>query len=463
MFSDDVDLDTIYSEPTEAPSVHIHPRQPQSYYLAEHKDKLTAKEKVTELRDVVFRGRLRLKEKRNELREERLAYNKIEAKLVGSLRHVLKEGSPSKKAELDKLYTELQSLRDNLGILQYDYDQAEDEFDGVEVDLDEAELMIRSPITSPSDAIDYESDRPDVVKEDTFLFEGKSPAHNIPLPEQKILEEYQSRIGDMNILREQLEDILHEHSRRNITSHARNSIGPTDGSWAAQDIENQRPLQSVRDSKAKYSQIMHKLNLVEEDVKILRERAATVGHYIEEQYWPDMPSAISSSNSTPKQRRAESITHTHQSDSAIPYLRKNFRIARARINKWIFDRLQSSPIEHTRHKTTLQALQARSMNDETWACLVLEFWRTDDLAADIDSDTWEFISANNTHGEDKCAALVLPEASQVLQAFDSQFAAIRKMESKPRVSDVSSFKRRDSPYMEKLEMDTESQYESRSI
>ncbi|MCJ1377601.1 hypothetical protein MMC17_000696 [Xylographa soralifera] len=464
MFSEENYLDDISSEPTEAPLMQIRPQQPQSYYLAEHKENHTAEERVAELKDVLFRGRLRLKEKRNELREERLAYSKIEARLGEFVRRTFKESLPGKVLEFDILYDELQSSRDNLGVLQYDYDCAEDEYDGVELDLDEAELMIRSHITSPSGGVSYESGWQNSVKKNDFLFsDGGSQVHDTALPEQSILEEYQSRVGDMNILREQLEDILHEHSRRNITSRARNSIGPTDGSWAPQDIENSRTLQSVRDSKVNYLRIARDLSLVKEDVRLLKQKAVAVGHYIEEREWPDLPSSISSSKSTSKQGRARSITHTHQSDSAIPYLRKNFRIARARINKWIFDRLQSSPIEHARHKTTLQALHIRSMNDETWACLVLKFWRMDDLAADVDSDTWELISSSSSHTEDKCAALKSSEALRVLQTFDLQFAAIRKLETKPKASEVSSFKSRDSPYLEKLDFDTESQYESRSI
>ncbi|MCJ1400501.1 hypothetical protein MMC11_003707 [Xylographa trunciseda] len=463
MFSGDNFLDNIPLEPPEAPAVQIRSQQPQSYYLAEHKEKHTAKEKVAELREVVFRGRLRLKEKRNELREEWSAYSEIDARFVEFVRRTLKEVLSPVATEFDDLYHELQSSRDNLGVLQYDYERAEDEYEGVELDLDEAELTIQSPIISSPGGLEYEPGLQNLVEKNPSTLDGELHVHNTALLEQSIMEEYQSRVGDMSILREQLGDILHKHSRRNLTSRARNSVGPTDGSWAPQDMENSRALQSIRDSKGKYSRVMHDLNLVEEDVELLKQKAMAIGHHIEERQWPNLPSSISSSNSTSKQGRARSITHTHQSDTAIPYLRKNFRIVRARINKWIFDRLQSSPIEHVRHKTTLQALQASSMNDETWAFLVLQSWRTDDLAADIDSDTWEFISSNNSHSEDKCAALTSSEAFRVLQTFDHQFAATRKLETKPKASEVSFFKRRDSPYLEKLDLDIESQYESRSI
>ncbi|MCJ1290517.1 hypothetical protein MMC34_002056 [Xylographa carneopallida] len=462
-FSGDDYLENISSELTTTPLVHIRPQQPQSYYLAEHKESHTAEERVAELKDVLFRGRLRLKEKRNELREERLVYTKIEARFHDFVQRTLKHISPGEVSEFDSLYNELQSSRDNLGVLQYDYDRAEDEYEGVELDLDEAELMIKSQITSTSGGSNFEPGWSESVKKNDSSLDGESEIYHAALLEKSILEEYQSRVGDMSILREQLEDILHEHSRRNITIHARNSAGPTDGSWAPHDIENSCALQSIRDSKVNYMRLMQDLNNTKEDVRLLKQKAMAIGHSIEERQWPDLPSSISSSNATSKQGRARSITHTHQSDSAIPYLRKNFRIARARINKWIFDRLQSSHIEHARHKSTLQALQTSSMSDETWACLVLEFWRTDDLAADIDSDTWEFISSNSSDHKDKCAALISSEALRVLHAFDLQFAAIRKLETKPIVSEVSSFKSRDSPYLDKLDFDTESQYESRSI
>ncbi|MCJ1283439.1 hypothetical protein MMC26_002768 [Xylographa opegraphella] len=465
-FSGDDSLDGPFLEPNEATLMQITPLQPQSYYLAEHKENHTAEERLAELRDALFRGRLRLKEKRNELREERWAYSKIEARFHEFVRRALKDGLPGEVSEFDNLWNELQSSRENLAVLQYDYDRAEDEYDGVELDLDEAELMIKSQTLSTSGERNYAPEWSTSVKKNSSSSDEGSNLHNAALPEQSILEAYQSRVGDTNILQEQLLDILHEHSRRNITSHARNFAGPADGSWALHDIESPRDPQSIRDFKVNYRRIMQDLNHAKEDVGLLKQQAVAIGHHIEERQWPDLPSSISSSKTTSKQYQTRSITHTHQSDSAIPYFRKNFRIARARINKWILDRLQSSTIEHTRHKaTTLQALQASSMSDETWAGLVLKFWRTDALAADIDSDTWELISSNSAPHEDKYAALISSEAEalRVLQTFDHQFAATRKLETKPKASKVSSFKSRDSPYLERLDSDTESQYESRSI
>jgi hypothetical protein len=105
-----------------------------------------ARRDVVLLRNALFRQRLWLKEKRNELLEERTSFAETEADILSFIRQNFSERLISELSLARSLYAELETKRaaleakrDELGVLQYEYDQAETDHNLKETELDEKE------------------------------------------------------------------------------------------------------------------------------------------------------------------------------------------------------------------------------------------------------------------------------------------------------------------------------------
>ena len=105
-----------------------------------------ARRDVVLLRNALFRQRLWLKEKRNELLEERTSFAETEADILSFIRQNFSERLISELSLARSLYAELETKRaaleakrDELGVLQYEYDQAETDHNLNETELDEKE------------------------------------------------------------------------------------------------------------------------------------------------------------------------------------------------------------------------------------------------------------------------------------------------------------------------------------
>ncbi|MCJ1315299.1 hypothetical protein MMC15_000616 [Xylographa vitiligo] len=433
----------------------------------------TPQKKATELRLAAFQGRLRLREKRNELREERSVLAEVDARFVSFIRDAEAQDKQVERLGLEKIYQELLLTRDNYGSLQYEYDQAEDEFEALEAELDEAELLF----DEAQESLPGTSDDGIVMRSfagPAFLSSRASLSSRNGELGEGIIERYQSRVGDANIARERLEDIWYDARVKKIEAvHnekprlSRDLIGPTSS------ISNEGAYHSVQDLKAAYLAAFKDFQNIREDVVNMCNEAREAGLDIVAPVWPWMPSSVLDSDAGIKDSRASSPAPTHQSDSALPSLRQRFGLARARVNKWILERLQGSTIEHTRHKTELQAelqdLQHYSMTDESWARFVLKYWRKDYYGEDISQDAWEFVSypgssrrENWTTGA-QLDGLVASEVPRAIQDFDLHFSALRKQMARPQKSEFSYSKYRNSPYGAHLDLDTLSEYQSRSF
>lgn len=447
----------------------LGPQQSQSYYIEHLKRGQTSQQRLAELRGVVFRGRLRLREKRKELREERAVCEKVYANIIGYVQGMVEKGLVPEQSALELLYVELQATRDSLGSLEYEYDRAEDEYEGVEEELEDAETLATSFAPSPLDESDEESYEPSLAKDNTFTAEAFSNSAS-QSPDMSIVERYQSRVGDARIIRERLHEIVQTHTKKHLTDRIRVSIGLNNNSLPLHGlryIHGPEPLQNL---KAAYSEGIKDLKLIQEEAELLRPRALASGCAAQKPYWPDLPSSISTDDLTTKESPTSSVVQTHQSDSAIPYFQRNFRSARARINKWILRGLEGSQVEHARHKGTLRSLQDSSLDDESWARLVADWWKKDELGVSAQSDYWELVSpgdsSSNSTAEAKSTTLMCSETSRVsraLQKFDLKFFARRTLQTIPRRSAFSVFKYRGAPYKAHLDLDMLSKYESRSI
>ncbi|MCJ1388258.1 hypothetical protein MMC18_001103 [Xylographa bjoerkii] len=437
--------------------------------LTEQRKPRTLLQKASELRLAVFQSRLRLREQRNELREERSALAEVDARFISFIRDAWEQNKQLEKLGLEQIYGELLSTRDNYGSLQYEYDQSEDEFEALEAELDELEVVLGSTQRSVPDASDDDTGMGSIV-EPTSLSSRASSPYRKGEPHYGIVERYQSRVGDANIARERLEDIWYDaHVKRKEASSNKRLRQLEERARPASLGSYESAYQSVQDLKVAYSAAFKDFQLIKEDVVDMCKEARETGFDVVAPVWPWVPSTILDSDAGTKESRASSPAPTHQSDSALPSLRHNFGLARARVNKWILDRLQGSAIEHTRHKTELQDLQHYSMTDESWARFVLKYWRKDYYSKDVSQDAWEFVSYPGSSQRDNWTigaqldGLIASEAPRAVQDFDFHFSALRKQIARPKKSEFSYSKHRNSPYGAHLDLDTLSEYQSRSF
>lgn len=110
------------------------------------RDLKRARKGAASLRDALFGRRLWLKERRNAVQEERTKVAEMEADLMNFVRQSFIESRLAVLSLARSIYVELESKRaaleakrDELGALQYDYDQAEIDHNLKEAELDEAE------------------------------------------------------------------------------------------------------------------------------------------------------------------------------------------------------------------------------------------------------------------------------------------------------------------------------------
>ncbi|MCJ1480725.1 hypothetical protein MMC06_000880 [Schaereria dolodes] len=382
--------------------------------------------RIKDLRDKLYRYRLRLKEKRNELRDGRLSVSELEGDLVSFLQQVQKHGVVPDNSFLKELYTRLQVARDDVGSLQYEYDQAEDEYEMIEAELDDEEDQPAEIVSlGKSDSGDgTESFAPKTLPKST----ASSPKSDQP---ESLYQMYQSRVGDANILLERLQQLWWSHDRAIRISQLRNNLG------LELDDSLTEPIEAFNSRRP---EIEAELADMEADVMRLRELAVGAGYQISPPTSPKYPRFVLNLRPDSPESKAESPIPTHQSDSALPFLQATFAKTRARINKWILQSLETSRFEHARHRAILRAMSDESMDDERWARFVLAYWKIDELGDKMSSRTGEEAQSDDEMSDDFHGVyptrylLHSSKASRVAVDYDQQFPSPVTLHLGPRKS-----------------------------
>lgn len=319
-------------------------------------------------------NRLRLKEKRTQLREERMRASDLDAQLVGAIRRVWEQDQAVDKDSLSVLYEQVQAARDELGPLEDDYNQEEDENNVAEFQLihEEKQFYRLMPADTSTDDMDN-ADHSSLPSSFSSLDSFKGDAADSPETRKLALEEYVSRVGDANIVMERLENLRLERVEYLEEQRTRSRM----------DVELYPPNKVFLDDfDYTYAHTKQELDQVLVDLERLRQKALQEGATADQLVSPSVPRFVWEREPQPKYDQAPALFPEHQSDSVVPDLVNNFAGTRARINRWILDTLNSSPVERAHHKAILRALSDRSLNSETWARSVFAYWRRDKAATD---------------------------------------------------------------------------------
>lgn len=365
-----------------------HNDQKSSHYDSfptdsDHKELKREVRRVAQLRDKLYGRRLQLKEKRNELRQERGLLVEIDSRFIKSVRYVREY---SKEIFEDSSYNELDAQRDVVGLLQYEYDQAEDEHDVYESQLEQEEkklvkLLSRLIRRGSTEEVSEESTSESSLNSPIF---SRAPEHpdTTDVPSAR-LTEYQSRVGDARIIQEQLHDMLYERGRKLSFSKKREKFGL---GREASDV-------STENFEFRYADVAKELNIINDDVQHLKEALEEDGYLFPEVWLGEEQESGPASQSRTPSVLVQRQKKRSDSEGIIPILGQTMAVLQDRINRgqkiailqdrihrWIFMNLRDSPVEHVRHKVILREICP--LDDETWAHVVPEFWTSEDVASD---------------------------------------------------------------------------------
>ena len=243
--------------------------------------------RASKLRDRIYRSRLRLKERRIELQEERNAVSELDTKFMKGIRQFWQQGFLHEKTSLEEIYEQLESKRDEIGSLQYEYDQAEEEHEAIEARLEKEERRSHQSRHTANlgndDDVDVQSvDGTTELYEPSLDFAGKDRHY------ETSYRQYQSRIGDARIMKERLQDYSIELSKRVIAAE----------NMAVAGFESNMSVSpSVEDLKTFYCETEAELKIIEKDIEHMEKGLKELTVPISTQLSFSKPDASSGTNS----------------------------------------------------------------------------------------------------------------------------------------------------------------------
>jgi hypothetical protein len=214
--------------------------------------------KVAQLRDKLYDRRLQLKEKRNELRQELGLLCEIDSRFIKSVRQLREY--PNERFDASG-HNELDTQRNVVEPLQYDYDQTEDEYDAYENQLEKKEEKLVTLLSRffLSDSSEMSNENDSSLNSHRLQKETRQQDSNDVIKTR--LMNYESRVGDARIMQERMQDILFERERRLSFAKKREKF----------DLDQDTNDVSTPKSKSRYAEINKKLNIINENIQHLKE------------------------------------------------------------------------------------------------------------------------------------------------------------------------------------------------
>jgi hypothetical protein len=253
-----------------------------------------ARNKLVDRRTRISRRRIGLQEKRHNLRRLRRQASKLDASFISALRKAWAAIGGSETESLFEQYEKVQEIRDAIGPEEDDYDQEEDEAAAAEYQLEEAERelydnYLKAPFDddaltlSPPASPGYSSDGDDA---------------DVPDMSDPVVQ-YESRIGDANILHERLGDLMFERAQYLEEKQRRDPLG----------LPLYEPnLTFLHDFDRIYGEVAAELQQAEEDIRKLKQIALEKGLLSRPESGRDSPTELNA----PKLSKEPAAPHSDQ-------------------------------------------------------------------------------------------------------------------------------------------------------
>lgn len=386
-----------------------------------HKGLRRALKRVVQSGNKLYGRRLELKEKRKGLRYEYDVLAKIESHFITIVQQFREH--PEERFD-DSIYNQIDTQRDVIGSLQYDYDQAEDEYDIYENWVEQERQTLSNLLSTlhhlNSNGDEGKEESTSDSSSDSHSFRiGPEPPSPTDAKNPRLLA-YESRIGDARIVQEQLQDLRYEQGRRLSISKKREKFG-----FGRNDSE------TSEDLELRYAEAAKELSIINEDVQRLQEELNLDDYSQPELSASKEPESVLAPHVHPPSSPlfpAQRFKIRSASEGKMPILTQKMAAIKDRINRWIFVRFEDSPVEHIRHKVILQDFC--SLDDDQWAHVVRvpEYWTVE--AVDSDDEIHPPMLRSG-----------LSKAQEAWRTFEREFPL------------TEAPKDRATPYNEKLEFD----------
>ena len=326
--------------------------------------------RITSLRDSLYRRRLFLKEKRHELRQELDELAALDSKFMGLIRQFLENGIPPDPNQAQVLYSELESKRDELGSLQYDYDIAEADHDVVEANLEEEDGKLQNLIFDTQSRRAFGST--DSSRSSSEAYFGPSKSSPLARIDQKSIEK-QDFEGPANGDGISIEANPNQALSRSHDSQKHLAINQ----WAVDAINHN---------------ISNALGQETSGLPQKSDHAAGNANARSSQHL----TSTQSLNFTPyfqvQTTHRSQINWKTSSGSSPALLRREFDDSRPRIAWWILRTFGNLPVDYVRRaqeESLLSIKVEKKVDNGQWAQLVFDHWektKTSDNLSEASSD-----------------------------------------------------------------------------
>ena len=331
-----------------------------------------ARKRVSLLRDRLYRQRLTLGERRNELRQERTELAAIDTKFMNLIRQSWDSGVTPDIAQVENIYAELESKRDELGTIQYDYDTIEADHDLAETRFEEEEQKLEKLISRFLSLGANSATQSSETSSETYSAPSKIFSVNEtqqPNPDYIDQTSVTDAVNDsLRLEKDFMPSSLQKSKSLDhlaielwVQDAMNNSISNTDGQRRRSDP-----------SKIEKSDL---------------ERLAQSGYR--------RMSEINPRTELEATQQFEIRLET-RSEAALVPLQHRFDESRPRISWWILNTYGSSPEDYFRRaqaQSRFAEFGNTSIDDEQWARLVFDYWKKNQaehqLPEDLSEASWE--------------------------------------------------------------------------
>ena len=374
------------------------------------------KRKIVTLLEGLYRRRLTLKEKRNEIREERLYLDGLENKLLGSISRSLNLSAALEQSLIQDLHAEIVAKKDELGSLQYEYDQAEEDYDAAEAVLVEQEDDENENL----DHYDFANQSSHVESEDPASDQVHLHSNNLEELHRQQSRYPPSAFQETDDHREVsgIDELIQNSKSEVILSQeieAPEKAEKKDSDYDFVDVEAFFKMRVATVPDIPFGDTSRKSTHVDEEANFRNRN----------RQWESMshPELIKHDDSAPSGTQyLDSGTKTW-SDSGMTIYRKGRIRRRSRVIWWLFDTFGNSDMNYlkrTRDKEKLSSSKHLD-DDETWARHVFGYWAGKWIPAAAPVITGATSSTDNrgaTHVEDQSLGgsdLLLPSGLSKLK------------------------------------------------
>ena len=239
---------------------------------------------VQRLRIKVTLGRLDLRQRRTRLREQRQKTVDHEVEFYESLQRSWTLSGKVEDSSLSNLVECLHEARDQLGPMEEDYNEAEDDLDELEYELETQEKKFYSRPGNLGSVGDSSSPKRGSSSEGT---QQRSLSYTVwdAAKDSSPRARYLSRVGDANILRERLEDLTEEQNECLEREQQRRSYSL---------LPYPPNVDFIANFPLVYTKLMEELLETEDDIRRLRDEAGIINSNHVGEIAPTTPSSMES-------------------------------------------------------------------------------------------------------------------------------------------------------------------------